>query len=234
MITGPAPMFLGICITALAKGGPALMASLIVVSSFFQFALSRWLPLMRRVITPVVSGTVVMLIAATIVPNAWNLLDDVPADAPAAAAPCIAGVTLAVAAVMALRAAVVWRLWSPLIGIVAGCAAAVPFGVYDFRGVFDASWAGMVEIEWQGLDVTAGAEFWMLLPVFVVVTLVLAISTVSDAIVIQSASRRQPAATDFRIVQGALNANGVGVLLSGVAGPCRRWGTRLAVRHWSA
>ena len=53
---------------------------------------------------------------------------------------------------------------------------------------------------------------------FVIVTLMLAINSISDGIVIQSASRRRPQATDFRVVQGALNANGIGVLLAGLAG----------------
>ena len=35
---------------------------------------------------------------------------------------------------------------------------------------------------------------------------------------IQRVSRRRPRATDFRVVQGALNTDGVGNLLSGLAG----------------
>ena len=218
VITGPGPIFIAICVTALVAGGPPMMASLVVVSSLFQFALAAWLPLLRRIITPVVSGTVIMLIASTIVPIAFDLLNDVPEGAPTAAAPCVAGVTLVTATALALRASGAWRLWSPLIGIMAGCATAAPFGLYDVQPVLDAPWIGIPEAEWQGLDLTLGAEFWALLPVFVIVTLVLAINGVSDGIAIQSASRRRPHATDFRIVQGALNANGVGVLMSGIAG----------------
>ena len=140
VITGPGPIFIAICITALTEGGPTLMASLVVVSSLFQFALAWWLPLVRRVITPVVSGTVIMLIASTIVPIALNLLDDVPEGASPAAAPCIAGATLLVAIGLALRASGSWRLWSPLIGIVAGCAVTALFGLYDFQRVIDAPW----------------------------------------------------------------------------------------------
>ena len=218
VITGPGPIFIAICITALTEGGPTLMASLVVVSSLFQFALAFWLPLLRRIITPVVSGTVIMLIASTVVPIALNLLDDVPDSASPFAAPCIAGVTLLVATGLALRASGSWRLWSPLIGIVAGCVISALFGLYDFQQVIDAPWLGIPSGEWQGLDLTPGIEFWALLPVFVVVTLMLAINSISDGIVIQAASLRRPRATDFRVVQGTLNANGVGVLLSGIAG----------------
>ena len=218
IITGPGPIFIGVCITALVEGGPATMASLVVVSSLSQFALAAWLPMLRRIITPVVSGTAIMLIASTVVPIALDLLDDVPEGVPASAAPSIAAVTLLVATALALRGSGVWRLWSPLIGIAAGCAVAALFGAYDFQRVAEAPWVGIPSAEWQGLDLTPGAEFWALLPVFVIVTLMLAINSISDGIVVQAASRRSPRATDFRVVQGALNANGVGVLLSGIAG----------------
>ena len=71
---------------------------------------------------------------------------------------------------------------------------------------------------WPGFDVTPDTEFWALLPAFVVVTLVGAIETIGDGVAIQRVSRRSPQATDFRVVQGALNADGVGNLLSGITG----------------
>ena len=65
---------------------------------------------------------------------------------------------------------------------------------------------------------TPDVEFWALLPAFVVVTLVGAIETIGDGVAIQRVSQRRPRATDFRVVQGALNADGVGNLLSGILG----------------
>ena len=218
IITGPGPIFIAVCIAALTQGGPALMGSLVVVASLVQFALSMWLPALRRIITPVVSGTVIMLIAYTIVPIALDLLDDLPDGTSPGAAPCIAGATLAVATAMALRASGALRLWSPLIGIGAGCTVAAAFGVFDTQSVRDAPWVGFPSGQWHGLDLTPGAEFWALLPVFIVVTVTLAINSVSDGIVVQTTSRRKARATDFRIVQGTLNANGIGVALAGVAG----------------
>ena len=71
---------------------------------------------------------------------------------------------------------------------------------------------------WPGLDVTPGVEFWALLPAFVAVTIVGAIETVGDGVAIQRVSRRRSQATDFRVVQGCLNADGLGNFLSGIAG----------------
>ena len=218
VITGPSPIFIAVCIIALTEGGPALMASLVVVSSLLQFALARWLPLLRRIVTPVVSGTVIMLVAATVVPIALDMLDDVPAATPGIAGPTVVAVTLLLATALALRASGAWRLWSPLIGILAGCVVAALFGLYDVQPVVDAPWVNIPAGEWSGFDLTMGAEFWALLPMFAIVTLVLAINSISDGIIMQSASRRRPRATDFRVVQGTLNANGVGVLLAGITG----------------
>ncbi len=194
------------------------MASLIVVSALFQFALAARLSLLRRVITPVVSGTVIMLIAVTVMPIIFGLLADVPEGTSSAAAPSAAGATFLALVVLALRAPATWRLWAPLIGIAAGCAAAAPFGLYDVQSVIDAPWVGLPDSSWPGLDLSLGPEFWALLPAFVVVTIVGAIETIGDGVAIQRVSRRQPRATDFRLVQGALNADGVGNLLSGLAG----------------
>ena len=115
-----------------------------------------------------------------------------------------------------MRAPPTWRLWSPIIGIAVGCAVSIPFGLYEFQQVLDAPWIGVPLSSWPGFDVTPGIEFWALLPAFIVVTLVGAIETIGDGVAIQRVSRRNPRATDFRVVQGALNADGVGNLLSGL------------------
>ena len=218
LIMGPSGAFIAICVTALVEGGPALMASLIVVSSLFQFAMAARLSLLRRIFTPVVSGTVIMLIAATVMPIVFDTLNDVPDDVSEAAAPLTALATLAVIGALVLRGPPAWRLWSPLIGIVVGCVVAAFFGLYDTQRVVEAAWFGLPGGSWPGFDLTPNTEFWALLPAFVVVTLVGAIETVGDGVVIQRVSRRKPQATDFRVVQGALNADGVGNLLSGIAG----------------
>ena len=94
----------------------------------------------------------------------------------------------------------------------------MPFGLYDLQTIIEAPWVGVPFRSWPGLNLTPGVEFWALLPAFIIVTMVGAIETVGDGIAIQQVSRRRPRATDFRVVQGALNADGVGNLLSGLMG----------------
>ena len=159
-----------------------------------------------------------MLIAATVMPLVFQTMGDVAEDISSAAAPAAAVATIVTVVVLVLRAPPAWRLWSPVIGIVVGCAVSAPFGLYDIQQILDAPWVGVPLGSWPGFRPVAGPAFWALLPAFAVVTLVGAIETIGDGVAIQRVSRRTPRATDFRVVQGALNADGVGNLLSGILG----------------
>ena len=218
LIMGTSGAFIAVCVAALVEAGPATMASLVVISSLFQFLLAARLSLLRRIFTPVVSGTVIMLIAATVMPIVFDTMAQVPEGVASAAGPSAAAATLVVVIALVLRGPPAWRLWSPVIGIAVGCAVGAPFGLYDVDQVLDAAWVGVPISEWPGLDLTPGVHFWALLPAFVVVTLVGAIETVGDGVAIQRVSQRRQRATDFRVVQGALNADGMGNLLSGILG----------------
>ena len=217
LIMGTSGTFIAVCIAALVEGGPGLLATLIVVSSLFQFALSARLALLRRIITPVVSGTVIALIAVTIMPIMFGLLTEVPEGTPPAAAPLSAAVTLVTSVAFVLRASGIWRLWAPVVGIGVGCVAASLFGLYDTQQVGAAAWVGFPTGGWAGFDLSFGPAFWALLPAFVFVTLVGAIETVGDTVAVQRVSWRTPRAVDFRTVQGSLAADGLGNLLSGFA-----------------
>ena len=104
LIMGTSGAFIAVCVSALVNGGPATMASLVVVSSLFQFLMANRLSWLRRVFTPVVAGTVIMLIAATVMPLIFGSLTDVPVGTPEAAAPTAALVTLLVVGGLILRA----------------------------------------------------------------------------------------------------------------------------------
>ena len=211
LLMGTSGTFIAVSVAALVEGGPALLATLVVLSSLFQFTLSTRLALFRRLITPAVAGTVIMLISVTIMPIVFDMLNQVPAGTPAPAAPVCAIVTFVATLVMALCARGIWRLWAPMIGVILGCLAAAGFGIYDIDRVLDAPWIGFPDAgSWPGFDFEFGPAFWALFPAFIFVTLVGAVETIGDAIAIQKVSWRRPRATDFRTVQGAVAADGLG------------------------
>ena len=231
LLMGTSGAFIAVCVTALVAGGPGLLATLVAISALFQFALSERLSLLRRILTPTVAGTVIMLIAVTVMPIIFDMLADVPEGAPRAAAPASAATTLIVIAALALCASGALRLWMPLIGLVAGCIVASFFGLYDVEGVLAAPWIGVPTSGWPGFDIEFGAAFWGLLPAFVFVTLIGATETIGDSIAIQRVAWRKPRAVDFRAVQGAVAADGAGNLLSGLAGtvPNTTYSTSIAI-----
>ena len=219
LIMGPSPVFVPVCITALADGGPAMMASLIVVSALFQFALASRLSALRRVITPVVSGTILMMMALAVMTSVFDMMGDVPVTPTPAATPVLVLLTLVAVVALTLRAPRNLQQWTPLIAIAIGWAAAAAFGLSDIRSVIDAPWVGIPNTaEWRGFHLIPNGEFLAFLPAFLAIALVSSIKAIGDGVAIQQASRRRPRATDFRTVQGAVNGEGIGNLLCGLAG----------------
>ena len=87
-----------------------------------------------------------MLIAVTVMPIVFGLIETVPEGAAPMAGPVTAGVTIAVTLMIILRATGVMRLWGPVIGILSGCAVA---GFFDLF-----SWEQLAAAQWIGLPVT--------------------------------------------------------------------------------
>ena len=219
LLMGTGSAFLAICLAALERGGGGLLASLIIVSSLFQFVLAAKLSLFRRIFTPTVAGTVLLLIPVTLSGIILRKLTDVPADAAPAAAPVTAAVTLGVIAAISVRGTGAWKLWAAAVGVAAGSVVGgVLFGIYDTERVLEAAWIGLPALAWPGIDLGFGPDFWALLPAFVLLTLVGAMDTIGDCIAIQRISWRRPRAIDFQSIQGALAADGLGNLLSGLMG----------------
>ena len=218
ILTGFNIPFIAISTLALQKGGPGLLASLMVVSTLVQIVLTAYLPLLRRIFTRTVSGTIVMLVAGTAAPFLFNDVVKSTQDLPVDRVIATMAISLLVGVLVILRAPQAWRLWIVGITILAGLILAVPLGLYDNSSVVEAAYIGFPAPVWEGFDLSFGIEFWALLPAFIFVGLVTFVKAVGDIGVIQRASHRQVQAQDFRVVQGGLNAYGVGNLIAGILG----------------
>ncbi|MCE2421786.1 MAG: hypothetical protein J4G03_00480 [Gemmatimonadetes bacterium] len=217
LLMGTSGAFIAASVQALTAGGPALLATLVVISALFQFGLATRLSTLRSVITPTVSGIVIMLISVTVLPIGFDMLSSPVEGTPGWGVPVTGIVTLVVTVAAGLLATGRWRLWSPVLGMLAGSAVGATAGIYDTGLIASADWVGLPPLAWPGLDLGFGPEFWFLLPMFVLVTLVGAVETVGDSVVIQQVSRKKAGPTDYRVVQGAVAADGLGNLLSGLA-----------------
>ena len=217
---GTSGAFIGVSAAAVAAGGLSLLGTLVVASSLVQFFFSARLSFFRRLITPTVGGTVIMLLAVNVFPITTDMLAEVPpgVDPASPGGPLVALAAFAAIILVSLYARGAARLWAPLFGIVVGTVAALPAGLLDWNPVLDAAWLGLPRSGWPGLDLSFDGRFFGLLVPFVIVTVIGAIETYGDAIAIQRVSHRTAVPVDFKVVQRALNADGVGNLLSGFAG----------------
>ena len=228
---GTSGAFIAICVSAIAEGGPGLLATLVVISSLFQFALAWRLSLLRRILTPTVAGTVITLIPVTVMPIVFDMLTQVPDGDPGDGRSAVrphdhAG---------HMRYFTVHNRHTAPVGTgprrhhrLSGCQLlrSLRYRPHCQCRVGRGSRRGLARFRSQ-----LRTAFWALLPAFVFVTLVGAIETIGDGIAIQRVSWRKPRAVDFRAVQGAVAADGMGNLLSGLGGtvPNTTYSTSIAV-----
>ena len=202
------------CITAAFEGGPAALTTLVLACAIVQLIISKWLFILRRVVTPTVGGIVILILSITLASVVFKLLDDAAQEDPVTAlVPALA--TLAVVAAITLRGAALLRLWGPVIGIVAGTAVAAAMGAYDVTRVLDASWVG-VPASAPGLALDFGITFWTLLPSFLFLGVIFSIHSNGESIALQRVAWREDRAINFREVQGALAGSGVSNVMAGL------------------
>ena len=210
--------FLAVSALALQIGGPSLLASLIVVSTLLQLVLTIRLASLRRIFTPAVTGTVIMLVAVSAVPFIVSVTVVPPEDASVALflAPGLAALTTGI--LVSLLGTPLARMWVLPITVATGLVVAVPLGFYDVTAVTETPWLSFPDLSRIEFGLAFGAEFWALLPVFAIVNLTGFMKSVGDLSVIYGASYREPVALDFRVVQGGLNVTAAGTFICGLLG----------------
>lgn len=219
LFVGSNVAFVGVSVTALQDFGLAEFGALGAIGALATFAFTRWLPLLRRVLTPAVGGTVLMLMALSVGPVIWKML-----GRPAIGTEITPGdgivflVTLVSITLILIFAKGMLRLWATLIGVLLGTAVAALFGHVDVSRVLAAPWLGLPDRSWPGVALAWDVQFWSLLPAFVLISLVGCMETYADSISVQRIAHRKQRPIDFRAVQGAVNADGVGSMFAGLMG----------------
>ena len=218
LVTGSTSAAIAITIDALAAGGAALLFSLMIVAALIQFVLSYRISMFRRIITPTVSGIILMLIPVTVAPLVFQRIAEVPAGHSQWSGLICAAVTLVTIVLVSLKVRRQLRPWAPIVGIVGGAAMALVLGVLDIEQITRAPWIGLPSAAWPALGMDLGPSFWGLLPAFLLVSLSCMIRTMSASLAIQDVSWRTPRAPDLRVVQGAVAADALSNLLAALAG----------------
>ncbi|MBM3094663.1 xanthine permease XanP [Ensifer sp. T173] len=195
----------------------ACIFGVVIAGSFIEMGLSRVLPFVKRLITPLVTGIVVLMIGLTLIKvglismgggfaamsqgtfaNGENLL--------------LSGVVLGL--IIALnRIPVVWvRSSAIMLALAAGCLLAAWMGRLDFAGVHQAAWFQAPVPFHFGVDFS-----WSLFAPMVVIYLVTSLEAIGD-ITATSKISRQPIEGPLWMerIKGGVLVNGVNSLLAGI------------------
>lgn len=218
LVHGPASIFIAVGAAALVEGGPSMLATLVVISGLMQTVVSARLSLLHRILTPVVTGTVMMLVGVSIMPILFRMMSESPAGVPAPAGPLTACVALVTVVAIHLKGGARLVPWALLAGIAAGSVAGGFVGTYDIALLAEAEWIGVPGGRPPGMDLGFGPEFWALLLTFLFISLAGTTKSIGLAVATQRVSWRGRRAVDFRAVQRTVSIEGLGNVLAGLAG----------------
>ncbi|WP_019595025.1 uracil-xanthine permease family protein [Thioalkalivibrio sp. ALM2T] len=215
---GTSTAYLAVGIEAALVGGMALVGTLGVLSAPVQFLFARYLGLFRRIITPTVSGVVIMLVVLGVIPTTADMMQGEGDYEGTWRALTVALFTLGFTILVAVFGGRLLRLWAPIMGLGSGIVVAMIFGVTDFSEVAEAAWFGLPPLEWPGFYFEFSPTWFTLLLTFAIVTLVGAVESIGDTQVAQRNSYRTPRKIDHDRVRGGLYADGLGNMIAGSLG----------------
>lgn len=220
LFMGPASIFLACALSAAHVGGYALVITMSIVAAPIEVLFSYFLGHLRRVVTPVVGGVVIMIVSITLIPLALEFWVGRPGT-PSYQQPenlFLGLITFLIILGISIFGRPSWRLFGPVIGIMVGYTTASFMGLLDLSPLQEVSFIGVPSFHWPGFYFDFSAEFFSVLAAFVMVTVVSSIETVGDVMATQRVSERDFRKVDYRRVQGALYSDALGNVLAGLAG----------------
>lgn len=220
LFLGSSSAYIAAAITAGFMGGLPLICTMNILSAPLEVLMARWLRHLRKIITPMMGGIVIILIAIGVTPIMMQMWTGRPdaLDYCSMENLMMGAVTLLVTIGAAIFGKAKLRLWSPLLGLAAGVAVAAYFGKVDFAPLANQPWIGLPQGRWVWPQVHLSAAHIPVFIAFLFATFASTIESVGDSITAQQTSDPDFKKVDYTAVQGTLYADGLGNLLSGLCG----------------
>lgn len=218
LFIGSSGAFIACSLAAAEVGGMSLVATMAVLSAPLQILFGLFLGPLRRIITPLVGGVIIMLIVVSVLSIALDLMSGQQEDVPQSHYLLVSVGTLVFILLLAVFGNRVVRLWSLVLGIFAGTLMASFLGMTDFSGLAGESWAGLPSGSWPGFSLVPAPEFLSIYLAFALVTIVGGVETLGDSMAIQKISQRNFRKIDYERVQGAIYADGTSNAIAGALG----------------
>ncbi len=196
IVMGTSFAFVGAMTSVGASSGLDVVFGSILVSAFVVPFLLGWqFKRLKSLFPPLVTGLIVIIIGLYLIPVGMEYsAGGVGAENFGSVQNlALAGTVLTIAVLFNLLLDGIWRLFSIIIGIAAGYAAAIALGVVDFSPFYDAAW----------FEIPTPGEFGFAIePIplltFMFLFLVSGMETIGDMTGITSAEGRNPTDEEFR------------------------------------
>jgi len=216
LLNGPA--FLSASLMAGKMGGLSLIFGMTAVAGCFEAFFSRLLSRMRAVFPAEVTGTIVTMVGIEVVPLAIRkfLGIDRMHTVPDGTAILVAVITLGAMACFNVWGRGKLRLYSVLLGMIVGYAAAAAAGLLSretFQVMMDAPFFALPAVGHYGLSFEG-----VLLAPFLVAALSSALKTMGDVTTCQKINDVQWKRPDMVNISGGVLACGISNILSGMLG----------------
>lgn len=217
LFLGPATEFVPIFIQAVNLGGLGLAASLTILAAPIEMILAFLLKYLRKIITPVVGGIVIMLVAFSLTNLSLDLLKNY-GEGDFNKNLFMAFITFATTFVLSFQNNKKLRLWAPILGILGGLVLAGFLHELTFTNFQNSEIFGIPKFKLPGFKFSFSGAALALFISFLITTIISAIETTGDAMAIQEVSKRSFKKIDYNAIKGALNNDAFGNILSGVMG----------------
>lgn len=220
LFMGSSGAYWGAVAAAVNLKGWDLVAVLSIASAPIELLVSYFYRHLRKIITPLVGGVVIMIISISLLPIMMELWTG-KADSADYCSPqrlLIGGATLLITLVIAFSRNGKLRIWSILIGIGSGIVLSLLMGYMDFSPINEQKWVGLPRGHWPGFSFDFSGQAFSLLAIFMIATLASSIESIGDAISVQKVSNPNFKKIDYESVQGCLNSDGLSNMLAGAVG----------------
>lgn len=220
LFTGSYSAFLVCSMDAVKMGGFQTVATMSLLTVPVIFLYTFFIRFFRHIITPAVGGVVILLIAVALVPIGLELWAGAGSSGPEMTMTKlgIGGVTVMSLTVFMLFGNATLRLWSPLIAILAGYAAAYLTGQLHFDHMLHSAWFGLPPMAWPGFEWNITGMHVPLLFAFIMAMIASMIENTGNIMLVQQVSNRDLRMISYDQIQGGLYCDGLSKVVSGVMG----------------
>lgn len=214
-VTGTSFAFLGPLIQAGQAGGLALMFGMSLAAAPVQLIFAPFLPKLKNLFAPIVSGFVVLLIGLSLIPTAFfGIAAPIAPGAPAWGGGLVAAVVLAVMLIAQATGRTWARLGSVLFGLIAGYVVCSLAGWLQAPAPGDGTWLVIPKLLPHDL-----AFSWALLVPFAFIYLVSVLEALGDmTATAQLSGLNTTGPAHWQRLRGGIIADGLTSIFAGLTG----------------